>query len=352
MPVTRYVFLDTQVFDQELFSSKSRRLDRLKELVKDRHAKIVITEITEREIVARIQQMTTTALQAVTTCRKVRETGILRELGSKFAAVFEKHDPKALSKKIEKKFRKYCKDADIVVLPLSLTSRNYASIVDDYFETRPPFKDGKRKSEFPDAIANAILKKWCKKYKISLHVVTDDNDWEGVCTKPLTRLKSLNDFFALFPDAELSKALVSGIVIPRSTYLSNEIAQAFGKIDFFLDGVDGAVEEIRDIKVEIIHAVIVEAQKNHAVAEIDCTVQFDAAIEYEFDREKYSLLRGDFEIEREHGNDEIGTRASVTAEVSFTFDPKDPTSIEEIEEISIDPSYYYLDCDFVTERDW
>jgi hypothetical protein len=104
--------------------------------------------------------------------------------------------------------------------------------------------------------------------------------------------------------------------------------------------------------VKITHAVIIEAEKNRAVAEVDCDVQFDAAIEYEFERHRYSHIRDDFETERERGDDEIGTGTSITAEVNFKFDPKDPTSIEEIEEINIDPSYFDLDCDFIPERGW
>jgi hypothetical protein len=67
--INHQIFLDTQVFEQELYDTTSPRLKRLKELVDDQRATIVLPEITRREIIARIRETTKAALSEVKQCR-------------------------------------------------------------------------------------------------------------------------------------------------------------------------------------------------------------------------------------------------------------------------------------------
>lgn len=329
--INHQVFLDTQVFEQELYDTNSPRLRRLKELVDDRRANVVLPEITRREIIARIRETTKSALSEVRKCRKQRVTSIPRQLDPMFAPVFAKHDVATLSKPIEDKFAAFCKELDVDTLPMTLTSEAYESIIDDYFELRPPFKEGRKRSEFPDANTATMLKKCCEKKKCDITVVTDDQVWEGLCTDRLKLSKSLGDFLGIFPPPELSKALALAIDIDL---IRDRIAEEFKKLSFFTDGVEGEVNEVADVNVEFAHTVIIQAEKGQAVAEITCNIYFDATIEYTipgsgvWDNEEDTLWFGEKE------DDQISDSTSVTAEIYFTYNEEDPTELEDLDELA------------------
>src|SRR5205823_5154940 len=98
MPVTRTVFLDTQVFEQEFYKFDSIKFSLLKQLVGDGLAKVVITEVTRREVVARIRETAAKAIQSLKLLRKKRRSvGLLWYLGDKFANLFTKYDPLELA---------------------------------------------------------------------------------------------------------------------------------------------------------------------------------------------------------------------------------------------------------------
>src|SRR3954469_21280247 len=109
MPIlAKTVFLDTQVFDQEVYDAKSsRKLMRLLELVTDGHAQVVMTDITYREIIANIRGMAKVALQHIKRSHKPRETGILRQLAPTFDVVFAKHKADEIADKLDEQFEYY-----------------------------------------------------------------------------------------------------------------------------------------------------------------------------------------------------------------------------------------------------
>ncbi len=51
-------------------------------------------------------------------------------------------------------------------------------VLDLYFDRLPPFGDGGKRHEFPDAIALLGIAAWCKAGKSGLIVVSKDNDWK------------------------------------------------------------------------------------------------------------------------------------------------------------------------------
>ncbi len=60
-----------------------------------------------------------------------------------------------LRQAFQKRFGEFCKKLNIEVIAVSKVSLE--RVMDDYFEERPPFAAGKKKSEFADAFAAAAL---------------------------------------------------------------------------------------------------------------------------------------------------------------------------------------------------
>lgn len=56
-------------------------------------------------------------------------------------------------------------------------------LFDSYFKSYPPFGLGKKKSEFPDALALNALEATAKAREIAILVVSKDGDWRNFCEK-------------------------------------------------------------------------------------------------------------------------------------------------------------------------
>lgn len=153
----------------------------------------------------------------------MHQVGILRQIRPLFDGVFAKHKSKNLIAQIEGSFQAFIQKLRIQVLPLSFAENATATVVQDYFEQRPPFKEGRKRHEFPDAFAAAILKHWCDTQNENLFVVKNDPDWAGLCTDRLTYQKALAEFFALFPDPELARQLVEAINGPGYGKIGREL---------------------------------------------------------------------------------------------------------------------------------
>jgi hypothetical protein len=345
MPRTRAVFLDTQVFDQELYNVRSKKLSRLLNLVSDGHARVVITDIALREITSNIRDMTRAAILSIKRANKARETNILRQLGAPFDVLFTTHDVTNISSQIEREFDTYCEAIGIELLPLSLATSSLGSIVEDYFEMRPPFKEGKKRSEFPDAISAAILRSWCKKHDKHVCVVTDDDDWSGLCVDRLSHFKSLTDFFALFPDHELARQLAAALKSPQASYVVDEIKGKFLDLSFFLSGVEGQVDEVTGVEVEIKRVVIVQAEKGRAVAEAYCFVRFDASITYVIPNTGIWNSDAEMLVHSEEDDEQVGTSTFITAEITFTYDENNSSSITQLDDVSLDKWSVIVDCE-------
>lgn len=85
-----------------------------------------------------------------------------------------------------------------------------ASLVDMYFSNKPPFSEsGKKKSEFPDAIALKAVEEWAEEEGKSVIAISQDKDWEAFCEQSdrVDYELDLSQGLALFHDANASFAL-------------------------------------------------------------------------------------------------------------------------------------------------
>lgn len=54
----------------------------------------------------------------------------------------------------------------------------------NYFQNLPPFaENGKKKNEFPDAIALMATEEWVRQNRTKALVISTDSDWEGFCSR-------------------------------------------------------------------------------------------------------------------------------------------------------------------------
>lgn len=75
-------------------------------------------------------------------------------------------------------FDEFCKQTKAMHLPAK--GLDVAAVLDDYFEQKPPFGEGKKKSEFPDAFTAQLLINWRAGRSRKVIVVSGDRDWAAI----------------------------------------------------------------------------------------------------------------------------------------------------------------------------
>lgn len=117
-------------------------------------------------------------------------------------------------------------------------------IIKKYFNSEPPFSEtGKKKKEFPDAIALMSLENWAKEHDTKILAVADDKDWEEFAgsSKYIDIIKELPDAIALFQPHNdpvaycktLAKELPNGKPEALISFLQQQIADAISNIEAY-----------------------------------------------------------------------------------------------------------------------
>ncbi|MCL2017503.1 MAG: PIN domain-containing protein [Alphaproteobacteria bacterium] len=70
---------------------------------------------------------------------------------------------------------KYIKETKTEIIPYGNITLN--EVVHAYFNMDAPFRPGKKKAEFPDAIAVYSLDKWAANNNCKIMAISSDNDW-------------------------------------------------------------------------------------------------------------------------------------------------------------------------------
>jgi hypothetical protein len=262
-----YAFLDACAYRSLGFDWDGRWLAGIADLARRGLLKVVITDVTKREVDGLMREAIAKAKASVAQSAVVlRQTG-MQEMVAKLDA--EEACLKAMRAARDKWLRQ-CHavtlkpEADITVL------------LDDYFNQKPPFgPGGARKAEFPDAIIVATLRAWTTKNKRSMYVVSGDKGILECCSLsgPLFSTSSVREI--------LSHAAAS-------VAIHEAIWKELTETDWLADNLDGdltgafeirngqrrgatvsvAVESAEAHDQEIQELLIDEMQEN----EVTCTV--------------------------------------------------------------------------------
>lgn len=324
------VFLDTEVFVGAGFNLRSRDFMRLRSLVKAGTIQLISTCISEKEVESQLQQKINQSTQALSKFR--RSVSSLSDLSGSFLPQLE-----GTEAEIESRFLSMHSDYLTVTKPtiLGLEGVDISEMFSLYFDGKPPFGKGKKKSEFPDAAAALALENWCRSQNRSIHIVGKDGDWASLCKTIdcFNHYERLIELFSLFPDP-LKAAVAQQALIRKSDSIDSAVKSDFPQGFFYLTDRDGEVGSVEVISVQVEQFYVVEMDSTSAVVEVDCLVEFIADVTYNdpdswtYDSEEKQAIYV-YTINRV-----IECEASITVELQVSFVEDDVSSLE-IEDIYV-----------------
>jgi hypothetical protein len=369
-PPPRLVTLDTQVFDSYNFNYKSKVLQTLIELVQQEKIRLLLTSVTLYEIKAHITEgaeLTSKAIdQAVNDLNKKRfkpqgdtkrvkisaNSDLLYEFKKSVQALAPNFDQ--INQELLGQLEGFLQETDFEIIEVDQVS--IVEIFENYFSGFPPFGEGKKKYEFPDAFALLALQKEAENRNRIIYVVSGDSDWEKFCSSSddLSLIGKLDELLeTIIRETDSDEVDVCyELYSDKEDEIKRYIEDNFSNLDFSIDLsgtslIEWGSEEI-EIEVSSVNLTdsslvyIDDSDADHpsVVFELEAEVSYAAKVSYEsleyaiYDREDDVYFGG------ETVNTVFRQSIKLNAEVTLTLSRDKDYSLcdADIEDITIDPN--------------
>jgi hypothetical protein len=279
------VFLDANVFIGAGFNMGSRDLARLEALVTHGTVRLVTTDIVVREVQANISEKLALAVSRHDKFRDLSDVAILRvsklsRPALKGLAVDE------IAADVRGAFDEFLRRTRTLILPTD--DLRAGRILTDYFAKTPPFGEGKKRKEFPDAFSVAALRQWVEAGNNGVIAVTDDGGFAAaVLTIPdiehAEKLSTALD--EIYSRDEARARLVKHEILKRRDEVKTAAATAFTDRGFSVeDSWEGEVLEVRVQNVDLTDdpddLEIVDLTAGFAIVVTRVDVDFEADLRY------------------------------------------------------------------------
>ena len=317
------VFVDTSEFVDADFAIDNPAFKAFCNLCEKRQLTLLTTNITRREINARIKLFVDQREQLLN-----RVIGALPEPDAQVVKTILKRNTGSddLAKNIVRFFEK-CNAVD-----MAIPSNAVEHVFNLYFERKPPFGGKDKKSEFPDAfVLQALQEEATRKHLGSVYVVSADGDFEAACQAQPDRLICLTS---------LSRLL--NLVNARNHFARNvhaTIENNFRKIKQILKDIleslpaelegSGGTAQLNAIQLDdIFEILVVSCGKTTASVQFVCNVEVDASLEVldpantcsDFRNvHRMEVLRITLELQFDPRNVDVFTVPTYWAPVSLRF---------------------------------
>lgn len=319
---TPHVFLDTEVFVSGNFQFNSGRFNRLADLCQDGIISVYLTDITKREIEANISNRIRESTESVDKFKS--KARVLRNIPS-FKAIFE-FNVEEVTNELLKQFNDFLELIEANIIPTQNVSVEL--IFEKYFNQQPPFGEGKKKSEFPDAFSVATIEKWCQTNQQYMYVISNDGDISSACSPdsyllPLAKLDELFEII-IYEDEYISQ-LAPQLFEEVESNLKNDIIYEFENSGFILtDHYKGEVSSVNVDDVDLLDKSLVNIEEDTLYFEVTTKISFSAEVSYpDPDFTYYDKEEGKY-IYFDYIHDTVQKSIEVPVEVEISFNRKEP----------------------------
>jgi hypothetical protein len=186
------ITLDTSIFDAQGLRLESGLLKQLEQF-QDGSTRLILSEVVKEETLSHLTEKAKDAQkELVKSLKQAKEYWRVEDqtLEDIKKLVFVEREAQEIA---SERFNQF---VDITSLEI-VEAQNHVMVGDllqKYFKAKPPFAEtGKKKNEFPDAIALMSLETWANKNQTKIIVITSDTDWKNFC-KGSESLVTIDDF--------------------------------------------------------------------------------------------------------------------------------------------------------------
>lgn len=329
------ISVDTSIFDQKHLQLNSATMQAFAGL-KDRPFSFVLSGTVAKEVLAHLEKAAAEALQSAKKAIGQALFSFETKTPERDALLAQISGGRTAKEASTERWDKYIKDTGCKVLT-DTDLVNIATVYDGYFAGEPPFGSGRKKDEFPDALALNALERIATDRGTGVLVVSQDGDWKAYCenSNRLYIVPEIERALGLVTNAQLGlrKAILDWIANDADDVenFKAEISHSAERIDFTVNAhpTNGEVEistwdgEFQSLvwpdeeEIDIIE--LLEPNKNGAlrvvaslplVLTVKVPIELDFSIYDSIDRESLGMGGRMIEVE-----EEIYVRTTVTLDV-------------------------------------
>ena len=308
MSLPTAVFLDTNILEAQNFNFASTAVATFIPAAKKHSLKFLLAAPIEGEITRHMRERARDAVKALEDVRK----------RVPFLAMWKHFPPKAMPHLTEGEVIRVAAAAwdeflqNFSTVKLDYSGVDLATVMRWYERIAPPFQEGKKRKEFPDAFAIAILEHYARETSSVIAVVSDDPDFKRACD----RFSSLLYFKSLPALTELLLSDEADLDAIRSAIQANVGLIEEAAMDETPGFIFRHVDRAFNIRRSKVLQAIVSDLRVVALGVGECTVTFEG--EYESEH----ILEWDYSSPYEEPQEEEGavyqqTSMSATAKVKF-----------------------------------
>ncbi len=312
MSMPTAVFLDTSILAGQHYNFSSTAFTTFVPACKKRGLKLLLPDPTEREVKRQIRTRSQEALDALEAAR--RKAPFL----AKWKNFPERSRPSLdnweVTRLANEEWRTFLIQFD--VLRLGYEGLNLVTVMNWYDSVAAPFREGKKRKEFPDAFALALLDSYANKTACYVAVVSEDRDFKLACERfpnllHFQSLPRLTEVLLMKEDqvSEIRESIDKGIAA-----LEFAVRDELGGLSFYHVERRFEIYDTSLSEPSVIHFSVV------AIGDYECTITFEAEFEAEHQ------LQWEEWSDSEEGSERIrrwiAESVTITGTAKVSFDPK------------------------------
>jgi len=323
------VFLDTSVFAGQQYNFSSTALASFVPAANKKGLKFLLPDPTAREVQRQIKERSDEALKVIEEAR--RKAPFL----SKWRYWPQKPDLLSPEWEVRKIAREEWETflGQLDVVKLGYDGIRIETVMNWYDSVRAPFREGKKRKEFPDAFVIASLSTYAAKTGTYVAVVSEDQDFKAACEHfgsllyfpSLPRLTEL----LLLDDAKIAglrDTVVAGKNVIEVAIIDGPADLIFNHLDDKYSVNDASISSVQVTDVRIV-----------GIGDRECTVTFDAEIDFEADLE-WKRWRDDPDEDYDIVYESVFDKAPISGTAKTELNAE-KTAITGVTYLSIDDPY-------------
>jgi hypothetical protein len=309
MSIPKAVFLDTSILDGQNYNYQSTALSTFVPACTKRGVSLLLPEPTDQEIERHIKERSADALVALAEARRkapflAKWPGMPPPTGK--SETLERFQVYAIARKEWRAFLK-----QFTVVTLGYEDLDVKKVMRWYGNVEAPFRDRKKRKEFPDAFAVAMLEAYAQQEGVYVAVVSSDPDFKRACERfsSLLYFESIPRFTELLlsDDTRIDQLRDASVDIDD---IESEILEMAPGLSLYHDSDRYDVRGVENWQIESIDTSIV------AIGDHECTITFNARLEVEVELQ-WDEWASDEETETVVGNVDDTLEVPGTAKISF-----------------------------------
>lgn len=278
--LSRYVFVDTSVYESKNFQFHSHTLGHFKDLCVDRKIFLLNSDIINNEVTSHLKVKSAEAAKHIKDFKSTIR--ILRNLPDiPQYSIFKTITKDEIENDLLKKYDEYVDEA--VYENVDIDTVLPSSVIQSYFMKTPPFSM-KKKDEFPDAIILHSLDAWAKSKNETIYVLSNDSDMENFCenNERLHHVGNLEGFIDLVikSEEELKEPSAFAFVIfdENRNEITERIHGLLESIEFISESMDwnGEISDVAIDKVEIVEINLLDVSRDDSLFDVKVKFEIDA----------------------------------------------------------------------------